>query len=78
MEKRAHTLSYYSDEENYTQPNSHSFIVRMWVNDSTQGAEHPDWRGYVTHVPSGDRRYFKTLEELCIYIQNHFTSSASR
>jgi hypothetical protein len=29
----------------------------------------------VTHVPSGDRRYFKALEELSVYIQNYFTSS---
>ena len=45
-------------------PNTHSFIVKIWI-DRTPGAEQAAaWRGHITHVPSGQRRYLKELGEI--------------
>jgi hypothetical protein len=41
----------------------HLFIVRIWQEPSVS-APPGQWRGSVEHIPSGDRVYFASLEEL--------------
>ncbi len=46
----------------------HSFIVKIWletVDDSAPVLSH----GYVTHVSSGERRYFKRLSDITDFIE---------
>ncbi|HUA08199.1 MAG TPA: hypothetical protein VMA98_02925 [Candidatus Acidoferrales bacterium] len=38
------------------------FVVRTWQERDGAGEAH--WRASVTHVTSGDRRYFTTYDEL--------------
>ena len=40
----------------------HSFIVKLWLEEAGDQSESARWHGYITHVPSGERRY---LQELC-------------
>jgi len=40
----------------------HTFVVRAWLENGR--AETDSWRAYVTHVASGERRYFITYDEL--------------
>lgn len=45
-------------------PNGHSFVVKVWpkkVEDSDRDAS---WRGSVTHVKTGERRYLESLTEV--------------
>ncbi len=42
----------------------HSFIVRIWLEESTAETPHPTWRGSLTHVISGRRLYFVDLNAL--------------
>ena len=44
----------------HSESSSHSFIIRIWREEDRR----PAWRGHVTHVPSGNRRHFKDLDEL--------------
>ena len=44
----------------------HLFIVRMWQEPSQ--AVTVRWRGYVEHVPSGQRLYFTSLTDLNDFI----------
>jgi hypothetical protein len=41
-----------------------SFIVRVWVEERAQEGGQSTWRGHITHVPSGERRYLKNLDEI--------------
>jgi hypothetical protein len=41
----------------------HLFIVRIWQEPSLS-APPGQWRGSAEHVPSGQRFYFATIEEL--------------
>ena len=43
---------------------SHSFIVKIWVEDSLEGGGNGVWHGHITHVPSHQRRYLKNLSEI--------------
>ena len=43
---------------------THSFIIKIWLEDE----EHETWRGHVTHVPDGERRYFESLNDILTFI----------
>jgi hypothetical protein len=47
---------------------THSFIVKIWREESAAEAGRATWRGHITHVPSGDRRYLSSLDEICRFI----------
>ena len=45
-----------------------SFIIRFWVDELPEGGAHPQWRGQITHVPSGERRYLQSFDEIRSFI----------
>ena len=49
--------------------NVHSFIVKLWLEDEVQRKGTSKWRGYITHVPSGERRYLKELQDIVAFIR---------
>jgi hypothetical protein len=53
----------------------HLFIVRMWQEPSQTVTTH--WRGYVEHVPSGQRLYFTSLTDLNDFIGQRLTRPAN-
>jgi hypothetical protein len=42
----------------------HSFIVTVWMEETTAESGRPTWRGHVTHAASRERQYFSTLDEI--------------
>lgn len=48
--------------------NSHSFIVKVWREQRHSLTSRTIWRGHITHVPGGERRYFNQLCDLPIAI----------
>ena len=42
----------------------HSFIVRIWLEETVAETGQTVWRGHITHVPSGVRRYFDDLDTI--------------
>ena len=48
--------------------NTHSFIVKIWLEESAEEAGRAKWRGYITHVSSGERRYLEDLNEILLFI----------
>ena len=53
------------------EPDSQSFIVKVWVEDSTGEASRGVWHGHITHVSSQERRYLKNLGEIEDFIAPH-------
>jgi len=49
---------------NPIEENTHVFIVRIWCERREIEGRMPTWRGMIEHVPSGERRYFKDLDEI--------------
>lgn len=43
---------------------THSFIIRIWHEEDGRST----WRGYITHVPSGERRYLLELDDIITFI----------
>lgn len=47
-----------------------SFIVRIWTEECA-GQGSVTWCGYVTHVPSGTKRYLHSLNDISHFIASH-------
>lgn len=47
---------------------AHSFIVKIWLEETGQEANSMLWRGRITHVPGGENRYFQELNDIGNFI----------
>lgn len=43
---------------------THSFVIRLWLEEVDRETSQAQWRGHVTHVISRRRRYIENLEEI--------------
>lgn len=48
--------------------NTHSFVVKIWLEEAGGDGEHPTWRGHITHVPSKHRRYVEDMSGIMDFI----------
>jgi len=48
-------------------PRPQLFVVRLWWEAEDTG-EPGEWRGCVEHVSSGERRYFREIENVAEFI----------
>jgi len=48
--------------------NTHPFIIKIWLEDNFEDVGHPTWRGYITHVPTGERQALQDLDEISRFI----------
>ena len=50
---------------------THVFVVRLWQEPREIEGAPPEWRGMIEHVSSGDRRYFRELEDITSIIPTY-------
>ena len=53
---------------NQSTTTTHSFIVKIWLEDTAEEAKSVTWRGHITHVFSGKRRYLQDLDDIAAFI----------
>ena len=58
--------------------NVHSFIVKVWLEEEATKSSDTIWHGHITHVPSGERRYLKNLDEIALFIQPYLEAMGIR
>jgi hypothetical protein len=46
-----------------------SFIVKVWLEETVEESGRARWRGHVTHVKSGNRRYLDNLSGIAAFIR---------
>lgn len=51
--------------------NTHSFVVKVWLEETTEEAGRASWRGHITHVVSGERRYLQSLAEITHFVEGY-------
>jgi hypothetical protein len=49
----------------------HSFVVRLWLEERQKGSGDAIWRGHITHIPGGEQRYVKNLNEILDFISSY-------
>lgn len=47
---------------------SHSFVVKVWIEETAAEAGMTMWRGHITHVGTRTRRYIQELDEVSMFI----------
>lgn len=73
MESNSESTATFSEEWQ-----THSFIVKIWPEETFEETEEARWRGHITHVPSGERRYLKDLSDIGIFILPYLDSMKVR
>lgn len=48
--------------------NTHSFVIKIWLEETDERSDSSVWRGHVTHVPSRNRRYVDGLQGITDFI----------
>ena len=46
----------------------HSFVVKLWLEETGDEPAGVGWHGYITHVPGGERRYLKNPNDVSDFI----------
>jgi hypothetical protein len=62
---------------NSTDPLVHSFIVKVWVEERA-GLRRKGWHGHVTHVPGGERRYLRDLDDIADFVAPYLEGADAR
>jgi hypothetical protein len=52
-------------------PITDSFVLKIWLEERAKLARSAIWRGYITHVASGTRRYVKDLDGIVIFVTSY-------
>jgi hypothetical protein len=56
----------------------HSFVIRIWIEENAGKGRRATWRGHVTHVPGGERKYFEGLDAIPLFIASYLERSGAR
>lgn len=57
---------------------SHSFIVRIWVEEPAARGRRAVWRGQITHIGDGERRTVQRLTEIVAFIAGYLSELGVR
>lgn len=60
------------------EPDIHSFIIKIWLKEVSEQSGRAGWRGHITHVPSGRRRYLRDLDEIVAFIYPYLEGSGAK
>jgi hypothetical protein len=50
---------------------THSFIVKVWLEESAAEGGRVRWRGHITHVPDSERRYVENLSGISSFVAGY-------
>lgn len=53
--------------------NIQSFIVKIWLGEENGEVRRRQWRGYITHVPSGRRKYLVKLRDVTNFMETYLS-----
>jgi hypothetical protein len=56
----------------------HSFIVRVWLEETLAEGGKAKWRGHITHVLTGRRRYLQNLSSIPAFMMPYLKQMGVR
>lgn len=48
-----------------------SFVIKIWLEGVSVGSTRAKWRGHITHVGTGERRYVERLQDIASFLEGH-------
>jgi hypothetical protein len=67
-----------AQEASLEPPQTHSFIVKIWLNETDEAHSAAQWTGHITHVPGGERRYLTELSQIPEFIVPYLKAMNAR
>jgi hypothetical protein len=49
--------------------NTHVFMTKIWLEESADQGEKARWRGHITYISTGERRYIESLYDVIAFIR---------
>ena len=63
---------------NQNGPPIQSFIVKVWIEEAEGARGVTRWEGHITHVPSGERSYVRSLDDITFFIMQHLAAMGAK
>lgn len=60
----------------YFEADVHSFVMRLWRENQEDPDAPAEWRGWIEHVQSGQRHYFRELNDIPAIVAGYVGSDA--
>ncbi len=60
------------------EPNSHSFVIRIWVEETVAEAGNAVWRGYIKHVLNDNQSYIQDTSDIVAFIEPYLARMGVR
>jgi hypothetical protein len=57
---------------------AHSFILKLWIEESADDGRSAIWRGRITHVPSGHCRYVQDFSAVFHFLARYLVDLGVR
>jgi hypothetical protein len=67
-----------TERKNGLELETHSFIVKIWLEETVAEAGRARWRGSITHVGDGARQYVSGLGEINAFIAGYLKTLGVR
>ena len=68
-------MSRHLQSKDLSESTLHSFIIKLWLEVEGGKGEPTAWRGYITHVPTGDRRYLTSLSDITTFVREYLNGA---
>lgn len=62
---------------NLLETTTHSFVIKIWQEETATAARQGKWRGKITHVGSHEHGYFEDLADIPRFIAPYLGQSVS-
>ena len=60
----------------YFEAEAHSFVVRIWREHGEGSNDQVEWRGWLEHVQSQGRHYFRSISEIPTIVSSYLGEPA--
>jgi hypothetical protein len=67
-----------SPGDNEIEQTTHSFVLRIWREESLSPGKSATWRGHITHIPSNKRRSVRHVGEIIRFIEPYLEQLGMR
>ena len=47
---------------------TYSFVIKVWLEQKASSNGRAIWRGHITHIPSGERRYLRSVRDISVFV----------
>ena len=61
-----------------SEPNVHSFIIKLRLEKALSEGGPTTWHGYITHVPGGEQSYLRDLDGVAAFIMPYLEERGVR